>query len=95
MVDEQNNDVDFKIDRSNFYREETFTDLKVGAIKRLTPVKPDGSYRVWENLSHNTPRGTPYWSAKEIDVANESIKPDMVDPSLLIVMNTSPGFPSS
>ena len=43
MVDEQNNDVDFKIDRSNFYREETFTDLKVGAIKRLTPVKPDGS----------------------------------------------------
>ena len=43
MVDEQKNDVDFKIDRSNLYREESFTDLKVGAIKRLTPVKPDGS----------------------------------------------------
>jgi hypothetical protein len=34
---------DFKIDRSNLYLEESFTDLTVGAIRRLSPVKPDGS----------------------------------------------------
>jgi hypothetical protein len=34
---------DFKVDRSNLYREESFTDLTVGAIRRLSPVKPDGS----------------------------------------------------
>jgi hypothetical protein len=43
MAEEQNNAVDFKVDRSNLYREESFTDLKVGSIKRLTPVRPDGS----------------------------------------------------
>lgn len=35
--------VDFTVDRNNFYREESFTDIKVAAIRRLTPVKPDGS----------------------------------------------------
>jgi hypothetical protein len=34
---------DFKVDRSNLYLEESFTDLTVGAIRRLSPVKPDGS----------------------------------------------------
>jgi hypothetical protein len=43
MAEEQKNAVDFKVDRSNLYREESFTDLKVGSIKRLTPVRPDGS----------------------------------------------------
>ena len=43
MAEEQSNAVDFRIDRSNLYREESFTDLKVGSIRRLTPVKPDGS----------------------------------------------------
>jgi hypothetical protein len=43
MADEQNNQFDFKVDRSNLYREESFTDLKVGSIKHLTPVKSDGS----------------------------------------------------
>ena len=43
MAEEQRNAVDFKVDRSNLYREESFTDLKVGSIRRLTPVKPDGS----------------------------------------------------
>jgi hypothetical protein len=36
------NTFDFKLDRSNLYLEETFTDLKVGIIKRFTPVTPDG-----------------------------------------------------
>jgi hypothetical protein len=43
MADEQTNQFDFRVDRSNLYREESFTDLKVGSIKRLIPVKPDGS----------------------------------------------------
>lgn len=32
------------VDRDNLYREETFTDLKIGTIQRLVPVKPDGSF---------------------------------------------------
>lgn len=34
--------VDFKLNRSNLYLEETFTDL-TGIVKRFTPVKPDGT----------------------------------------------------
>ena len=40
--------IDFTVDRNNLYREESFTDIKVAAIRRLTPVKPDGT--VDENL---------------------------------------------
>ena len=43
MVEDPKKDVDFRIDRSNLYREESFTDLKVGTIKCLNPVKSDGS----------------------------------------------------
>jgi hypothetical protein len=43
MVEDPRNQVDFKVDRSNLYREETYTDLKVGTIKCLIPVKADGS----------------------------------------------------
>jgi len=35
--------IDFTVDRNNLYREESFTDVKVAAIRRLTPVKPDGT----------------------------------------------------
>ena len=42
MADEQQKQEEFSIDRSNLYIEESFTDLKVGTIKRLTPVKADG-----------------------------------------------------
>ncbi len=31
------------MDATQIYREETFTDRKVGTIRRLTPVTPDGS----------------------------------------------------
>ena len=34
---------DLKVDRQNLYKEESFTDLKVCTIRRLSPVKPDGS----------------------------------------------------
>jgi len=43
MDEEQKNQVNFKVDRSNLYREESFTDLKVGSVKCLTPVKSDGA----------------------------------------------------
>lgn len=33
---------DLALDRHNLYLEETFTDLKVGIVKRLTPVTVDG-----------------------------------------------------
>lgn len=31
------------IDRNNLYREESFTDLKAGTIKKFVPIKSDGS----------------------------------------------------
>ena len=34
---------DLAFDLENLYQEETFTDLRVGSIRRLTPVTPDGS----------------------------------------------------
>jgi len=36
-------DLDLKLDGSNLYREESFTDMKTGAVRRMTPVKSDGS----------------------------------------------------
>ncbi len=33
----------FVVDRSNLYREESYTDLKVASIRKLVPVKVDGS----------------------------------------------------
>jgi len=35
--------IDVSVDTNNLYREESFTDLKVASIRRLTPVKSDGS----------------------------------------------------
>ena len=32
-----------EVDRNNLYREDVFTDLRVATIRRLTPVKADGS----------------------------------------------------
>jgi hypothetical protein len=34
---------DLAFDRDNLYQEEVFTDLRVGSIRRHTPVLPDGS----------------------------------------------------
>jgi hypothetical protein len=33
---------EIKLDRRNLYREENITDLRVGSIQRLVPIKPDG-----------------------------------------------------
>jgi hypothetical protein len=43
MADEQSQPAELKIDKGNLFKEETYTDLKVGIIKRMTPVKADGS----------------------------------------------------
>ena len=44
MADFQNSqDLDFTVDRNNLYREEGITDLKVASIRRLVPIKPDGT----------------------------------------------------
>ena len=34
---------DIRLDTGNLYREESFTDLRVGSIRRLQPVTTDGS----------------------------------------------------
>ena len=43
MSDESNPLGDIRVDIDNLYREDTFTDLKVASIRRLTPIKADGS----------------------------------------------------
>src|SRR5215831_288664 len=58
-------------------------------------VKPEGSKRTWENFSTSASKGTPYWSAIEIEVAKAPIRPEMVEPSLAITRKISPGLPSS
>jgi len=35
--------IDFTVDRNNLYQEESITDLKVASIRRLIPVKPNGT----------------------------------------------------
>jgi len=39
----QNTIDEINVDENNLYREEIFTDLKVATIRRLTPIRPDGS----------------------------------------------------
>jgi hypothetical protein len=43
MAEETQDALDFNLDRSNLYLEESFTDLRVGSVKRFSPVKADGS----------------------------------------------------
>jgi hypothetical protein len=43
-VSEKSNPLgDISVDKNNLYREETFTDLKVASIRRLSPIRIDGS----------------------------------------------------
>jgi hypothetical protein len=39
----EQNDTEMNMDASNLYREDTFTDRKVGTIRRLTPVTANGA----------------------------------------------------
>lgn len=40
---DQRNETKFEFDLNNLYREEVFTDQKVGTLRQLSPVKQDGS----------------------------------------------------
>ncbi len=35
--------INLNVDRNNLYREDSVTDIKVAAIRQLTPIKADGS----------------------------------------------------
>ncbi len=41
--DGQPNNLDFAVDKNNLYREESVTDLKIATLRRLIPIKADGS----------------------------------------------------
>ena len=50
MSDEHSHDepplqsiAEVKVDMAHLYREEVFTDLRIATIRRLTPVRPDGT----------------------------------------------------
>lgn len=44
MAEETKQGIDqIQFDAANLYREDQVTDLKVGSIQRLIPIKPDGS----------------------------------------------------
>jgi hypothetical protein len=43
MSDQVSSEINFTVDQENLYREEAFTDLKVASIRRLVPIKSDGS----------------------------------------------------
>ena len=58
-------------------------------------VNPDGSKRVWLNLSTSARSGTPYWSEMDVIVAIVSIRPEIVEPSFAMRRKISPGLPSS
>lgn len=40
---DQTNNINFTVDQENLYREEVITDIKVASIRRLVPVKSDGT----------------------------------------------------
>lgn len=43
IMTEGNNRINFTVSRDNLYREESITDMKVASIRRLVPIKVDGS----------------------------------------------------
>ena len=59
------------------------------------PVKPEGSKRWSMYLAIRLSTGTPCCRAIDQAIATESIRPDTVEPCLLIFTKTSPGVPSS
>jgi hypothetical protein len=43
MANDSNAFNEVKVDKTNLYKEESFTDLKVATLRRLSPIKEDGS----------------------------------------------------
>jgi hypothetical protein len=40
---EHNQKIDFTVDKTNLFREVTFTDMKIASIRKLVPVNADGT----------------------------------------------------
>lgn len=40
---DQGNETKFELDLDNLYREDVFTDQKIGTLRQMTPVKKDGT----------------------------------------------------
>ena len=60
-----------------------------------SPVMPFGSNSALTNFDTNVSSGTPYCRPTETAVANASMTPESVEPSLPICTNSSPSPPSS
>ena len=43
QAQDQGQKIDFSVDMNNLYREENITDLKVASVRKMTPVKTDGT----------------------------------------------------
>ncbi len=43
MAQQRSEGIDFSLDAKSLYREESFTDMQSGAVRRLVPVRDDGS----------------------------------------------------
>ncbi|NOZ22343.1 MAG: cytoplasmic protein [Planctomycetes bacterium] len=43
MSDTGQEQMDFTVDSNNLYREDSITDLNVASIRKLVPIKPDGT----------------------------------------------------
>ena len=81
MSNEQAPEIDFTVDVDNLYREESLTDLKVASIRKLTPIKLDGSedsdrkpifYGHTQLMSAQGP--VPIQSQLEVDTLEDAIK---------------------
>ncbi|MCG8564788.1 MAG: cytoplasmic protein [Desulfobacterales bacterium] len=75
------NNLDFIVDKDNLYKEENFTDYKIATIRRLTPVKVDGSLDesrqqlFFGSTTLNTPQGpVPIQAKPEADTMEEAIE---------------------
>src|SRR3979490_228056 len=55
-------------------------------------VHPLGSNRVWENFWQNSFSGTPYCGPVEMASAKEFMSSPRVEPSLAMLMKSSPGW---
>jgi hypothetical protein len=49
----EQNETEMTMDASNLYREDTFTDQKVGTIRRLTPVTANGADDASREIIYN------------------------------------------
>ena len=49
-MNDQNQIEEIKFNKNNLWKEENFTDLEVGTIRKLTPIKTDGSNDNERNL---------------------------------------------